>query len=351
MKFKNSITIKAGDKARALIRKNGFSKDLIDVVAGAAGGPKWLILRNLDRAIFGQWLKDRKKPLPLIGSSIATFRFACICNKDSEESFKRFENAYIKQSYEDNRTSSFISSETSKIIDTFLSNGTRDVLNHPFYRLNIMTAECKWPVSSFNKITQGFGLSIAFVLNLLNRDFLKTLFKRALFYDKRLYPDFFNSDQFGIEKIALTENNLKPALLASGSIPFVMEGVRIDSKVYRDGGVIDYNMDLKYENTDGLILFPHYSNRIVPGWLDKKLKYRKPFKETIDKMVLISPSEKFLDTLPNKKIPDRNDFMDFSDKDRMNIWNKVIDMSRVMEDDFNLVSTNNNLFSEIVKPL
>ena len=46
----------------------------------------------------------------------------------------------------------------------------------------------------------------------------------------------------------LTPDNLRAALLASGSIPLLMEGVRIPGApgVYRDGGSADYHLDLDY---------------------------------------------------------------------------------------------------------
>lgn len=332
--FKNSISIKAGKSAGNLIEKDGFGKESVKVVAGAAGGPKWLILRNLDKAVFGQFLKDRVNPLPLIGSSIGTWRFACVCCNDQEASFKRFEESYIKQSYKENHSSAYISSESLKILDYFIKDKAREILDHPVYRLNIMTAKCRWPASSSFRLIQALGFGIAITMNLIKRESLNTLFKRGLYYDKRMEPNFFKSDQFKIEYNILTAENLKKALLASGSIPVIMDGVEINGSVYRDGGIIDYNMDLKYENTDGIVLFPHYSEKIIPGWLDKNLKKRVPFKETTDKMLLIAPSKEMIDSLPNKKIPDRKDFMNMDDDTRIKVWNEVLEKSRIMFDDF-----------------
>jgi len=41
----------AGDRALEAIRSRGLSPEDVEVVAGAAGGPKWLILSRLDRLI------------------------------------------------------------------------------------------------------------------------------------------------------------------------------------------------------------------------------------------------------------------------------------------------------------
>ena len=66
-----SINLWAGKKAYKKIKDSGLTPDDVKVVAGAAGGPKWLVLANLDRALFGHWFKDRKKPLFTIGALVA----------------------------------------------------------------------------------------------------------------------------------------------------------------------------------------------------------------------------------------------------------------------------------------
>jgi len=46
------IIYRAGKKALSKIRDNGLHPENIKVIAGAAGGPKWLILGHLDRFLF-----------------------------------------------------------------------------------------------------------------------------------------------------------------------------------------------------------------------------------------------------------------------------------------------------------
>ncbi len=43
-----------------------------------------------------------------------------------------------------------------------------------------------------------------------------------------------------------------------------------------DGGIIDYHFDFSYGRRKGLVLFPHFFDRITPGWFDKPLRWRKP---------------------------------------------------------------------------
>ena len=93
---------------------------------------------------------------------------------------------------------------------------------------------------------------------------------------------FFKSlknDPFKTEYAALTEHNFRDVLIATGSIPLVLEGVAgIDGAsdgTYWDGGLIDYHLHLPYTQSSGLVLYPHFTNKIVPGWLDKMLPWRK----------------------------------------------------------------------------
>ena len=55
------FVILAGRKALPIIRDEGLDPDRVQVVAGAAGGPKWLVLYGLDRWLFGEYFKDRKQ--------------------------------------------------------------------------------------------------------------------------------------------------------------------------------------------------------------------------------------------------------------------------------------------------
>lgn len=68
----SSISLWAGKNAFSRIKDAGIRPDDIKVVAGAAGGPKWLVLSHLDRAVFSSWLNFRRSPLFMIGSSIGT---------------------------------------------------------------------------------------------------------------------------------------------------------------------------------------------------------------------------------------------------------------------------------------
>ena len=168
-------------------------------------------------------------------------------------------------------------------------------------------------------------------------------FDRVLFYDKRGVPPISDGDDlFPTEKIQLTEKNIRDAVLASGSIPLVMRGVRdipgAPPGFYRDGGIIDYHIDIPFENIEDnkFVLFPHYLDRIVPGWFDKHLPWRRSNEKNIENVVLLCPSREFVEKLPYGKIPDRSDFPRFKgdDKARIKFWKKVVSEARRLGDEF-----------------
>ena len=57
----NNLEFIAGSKAYSIIKESGLKPEMVRVVAGAAGGPKWLVLSRLDRAVFCEFFKQMTK--------------------------------------------------------------------------------------------------------------------------------------------------------------------------------------------------------------------------------------------------------------------------------------------------
>ena len=336
----DNLTILAGKEALAVVRDEGLSPGAIEVVAGAAGGPKWLVLGGLDRALFSSWLTSSPRPIFLVGSSIGSWRFAAVAQGIDSGPYDRFESAYVRQRYSFSPDASEVTRGTRSVMDAFLDErGVLDILGHPFFRLNMLSVRCRGPLSREDRHLLGPAMLLAAAANALNREFLRFFFSRTLFFDPRDPPAFFGQDGFPIQRVSLMPENVRDALLASGSIPLVMEGVRDPGGarpgMYRDGGLIDYHLALPFR-TKGLVLFPHYSSRIIPGWFDKPLPWRRPEGINLDRIVLVSPSPGFVRRLPYGKIPDRDDFVRFRGRDheRMAYWGQVIQAGRGLGEEF-----------------
>ena len=118
----------------------------------------------------------------------------------------------------------------------------------------------------------------AFAVNAVSRRALGGWLERVVFSDARdALP--FPLDDYRSQRAVLTPHNLTRAVLASCSIPFVLDPVQdppgAPPGTYWDGGLTDYHLHLDYAALgDGLVLYPHFHHRVVPGWLDKPWQRR-----------------------------------------------------------------------------
>ncbi len=334
-----SLTFKAGAGALKSVRQHGFDLSSVGTIAGASGGAKWLVLSQLDRAILKSVVPQLSGPVHLIGSSIGSWRFACYAQENPIAAIERFERAYLDQSYSEKPDIHEITARSRNILNEVLGeNGVSEILSNPLFRMHVMTVRSRHIMASETRAVLALGLISAAVFNAVSRSTLGWSFERALFYDKRDVPPFFDVQGFPLQRIEMTARNLEDAIVASGSIPLVLSGVQdIDGAlpgVYRDGGVIDYHLDLPHSAHERLTLFPHFYGRIVPGWFDKRLKWRRPQPGNVDRTILISPSDEFVASLPNGKIPDRGDFMAYEPAERVRIWKQCVAACEALADEF-----------------
>lgn len=175
--------------------------------------------------------------------------------------------------------------------------------------------------------------------NLVHRRLLGAFFSRALFFDPRDKPPFYDISGFPIHRIALSVNNLSDVVIASGSIPLVLNGVRditgAPPGTYRDGGVIDYHLDMPTADENRISLFPHFFDWLKPGWFDRNLAWRNVDKVNLDRTVLICPSHEFVAGLPDGKVPDRTDFVRMSTERRIRLWRDVVAACKELADELN----------------
>jgi len=335
-----NLVFKAGPAAFDSIRRHGFAPDRIGTLAGASGGAKWLALSQIDRVIMANIVPKLVGPVHLIGTSIGAWRFACYAQNDPLAAIDRFEQAYIHQSYSEKPDIDEITAKSREIIRIVLGeDGVREILDHPVFRTHVMAVRARYIATSEWRPMLSAALFTAASLNAVNRRLLALFFERALFFDARDIPPFFDVEGFPIQRVRIGHDNLEDAIVATGSIPLVLTGVRNIARaapgVYRDGGVIDYHLDLPHSEDDKLALYPHFFDRIVPGWFDKKLTWRSPRPAHIARTILVSPSREFVSRLPNGKIPDRFDFQNHAPPERIRIWCQVVAECEALAEEFN----------------
>jgi hypothetical protein len=335
------LDIYAGETALNTVNEKGFEQEIFTSFLGASGGPKWFTLFSLDKYIFGEFFKERKTELNLIGSSAGAFRAACFAQKDPVAAITKLAESYSETVYSDNAKPEEITSKAIELLDYVLGdNGVEEIINNKIIKSHFLVNKTNGFVGSENKVTQSLGLIKSILLNRVDRNLLRKQYERFVF--KSPLSDLIIDDycNFKTEYIDLTQNNLRDALLASGSIPMVMQGIKDISGapkgMYRDGGIVDYHFDFKLKNNEGLILYPHFNSQPKAGWFDKSLK-RKVLPKNYDNIVMIVPSPKFIESLPYSKIPDRTDFTKMDSNQRIKYWKIVLSETEKLSDYFNEV--------------
>ena len=344
-----ALRLYAGPWAREHIAQHGLRPQDVRTIPGAAGGPKGLILGPLDRFLFGEWLALSNQPIDLVGASIGAWRLANACLRDPATALQQFEDAYIAQHFEalpgqKRITARQISAEFGAGLRRFFDPGRRaDVLCHQRFRLHVIAARGRHILGREGRARTLIGYLGAFMSNSVHRKSLSAWLERVVFSTGGAVlaadPLPFGTQDLRTRQVALSDANFELALQASCSIPFLLEAVHnipgAPPGAYWDGGLTDYHLHLNYAPTDGLVLYPHFQQAVVPGWLDKALKWRHKPTHFLDRMLMLAPDPDWVRTLPNGKLPDRKDFTHYGNdvKARTAAWSGAALRSQQLADE------------------
>jgi len=331
------LEIYAGEGAFKTIQEHGFKQELFTNFLGASGGPKWFILYALDKYFFGEFFKERTTPLNIIGSSIGAFRAACFSQKQPIQAIELLAKHYSETTYSDKPTPSEVSAKVNNLVEALFDNdASLEIINNPLFRAHFIVTKVHGLSAKKSQFLQAIGFLYNYLLNRLNRKYLDINNERYIFHHPQSSLDLTDQFQITTHKIPLNIRNIKQALLASASIPIVMERINniAGSPIgtYRDGGIVDYHFDFMPKG-EGLTLYPHFNSTPKAGWFDKNLN-RSVSAKNYDKTVLICPSQKFINTLSQQKIPDRSDFKTMSSSHRIKFWKEVLDKTTILKDEF-----------------
>ncbi len=345
-----ALHIHAGPKALAHIRQHGLRPEHIGVIPGAAGGPKGLILGPLDRFIFGEWLSQSRQPVDVVGASIGAWRMATACLQDPVAAFDRLEHDYIHQHYEplpghQRVTAQQVSDAFGESLNSFYGGRVGEVLSHPRFRLHIVTSRGRHVLQREHPVATPLGYAGAYLSNVLHRRALGGWLERVVFSKANSRLPFDERD-FKTRQVSLNEGNFMQALQASCSIPFALKAVHdipgAPTGAYWDGGITDYHLHLDWtapahgDTERAIVLYPHFQKNVVPGWLDKALKWRHGATPFLDHTVVLAPNPEWVKTLPNQKLPDRQDFMTYANDlaGRLKAWSAAARASEQLAQEF-----------------
>ena len=344
-----ALHIFVGPKALTHILEHGLRPEHIGVIPGAAGGAKGLTLGPLDRFIFGQWLPQSQQRIDLVGASIGAWRMATACLDNPVAAFERLEHDYIHQHYEPLPGKKRVSAEQvsdafgQSLLD-FYGGRIPEVLNHSRMRLHIVASHGRHILHREHPVATPLGYAGAFLSNLVRRRALGGWLERVVFSAQGAALPF-DAQDFRTHAVALTEGNFIPALQASCSIPFVLKAVHdipgAPNGAYWDGGITDYHLHLQWNKPASgperaIVLYPHFQQYVVPGWLDKTLKWRHGATSFLNHTIVLAPNLAWVKSLPNGKLPSRSDFVAYEHDPagRVKAWTAAAKASEQLADEF-----------------
>jgi hypothetical protein len=343
-----ALQIYAGPSALKHLRAHGLKPAHVKIIPAAAGGPKGLILNPLDKFIFNEWLPQSTHTVHLLGASIGAWRMAAAMLKKPQEAFERLAHDYIHQSYETppgrkGPTADHVSEKFGESLQAFFDGQEQAILNHARYRLHIVTSRGRHVLGREGRWRTPLGYAGAFATNIVQRKAMGAWLERVIFSDRREGLPI-NLQDYRTRVVHLSEKNFAPALQASCSIPFVLRAVHdipgAPRGAYWDGGITDYHLHLNYRSLQqsdeaGLVLYPHFQRQVVPGWLDKSLKWRHKSSAFLDNLIVLAPTAEWVKTLPNHKLPDRTDFNTYATdfNARVKVWSQATTQAQQLADE------------------
>ena len=344
----HALSFHAGPRALARLRSHGLQARDVAVIPAAAGGPKGLIFQSLDQFVFGHWLPAAPRQRDLVGASIGAWRMAAACHTDPVAAFARLGELYVGQRYTAKPDQAEIAAVCDALLAGFVGGFEHEVVNHPQHRLHLLAVRgLRGLADPAGRRAEVAGFAAATLRNLAARARLAGMLERVVLSSAGA-PDWLGQrfDAFTTHAATLDSANLGRALLASGTLPLIMAPVRglagAPAGTYWDGGIIDYHLALPYARLGGdeLVLYPHFSEHIVPGWLDKAMPWRRMARgaqrDWLDNVLIVAPTPAFLATLPRGKLPDRKDFKHYGlDHDARSVaWRQAIGQGQRLRDEF-----------------
>jgi hypothetical protein len=355
--MKTYLEYKAGPAILDMIRQEGLKPEKIRVLSGPAGGPKWFVSVGFDKALIRSGFLGRGgNRVLLVGASAGAWRCLAMACRNPLSAYEKLRIAYSRNVFTAQDTPVSVRAALENNVNDFIEHDdVYHILTHPIFDVAVHTVRSKGLAASGNRAMQGSALLIAALMNAISPRCMNIFFERVVFFCAREDPSFLKS--FGGAAVRLNGENFTMAALATGALPYVVSGVQnipgARRGVYRDGGLMDYQLNQDYDPPEGTIsLFFHYQERVVPGWFDKVLSWRKPPPGSLQQVLQVYPGADFVKMLPDGRLPDRTDFAIFVNdpSERIRRWDEVSRLSEILGEEF-LEAVESNRIRNLVRPL
>jgi hypothetical protein len=352
------LKFKAGNAVINMIRDEGLQPSRIHAFVGPAGGPKWFVSVGFDTAIMkARFLEQAKHRILLAGASAGAWRCIAMTCANPLQAYERLRIAYSRNVFTAADTPLTVGEALRRNVTSFL--GDKDIpyiLDHPCFDLAVHCVRGRGLGASENSKFQGSALLFGAALNAISPRGMNLFFQRVVFFTGRREP-LFVGRAFPGQAVRLNSENLRLAAVATGSLPYIVSGVGnipgAPKGIYRDGGIMDYQLNQDYYPEENCVtLFFHYQEKIVPGWFDKHLFWRKPRKRHLERVVQVYPAQDFVKLLPDHRIPDRSDFSIFVNDpaERIRRWDEAARLSQILGEEF-MDAVASNRLSRQIQPL
>jgi hypothetical protein len=339
--MKSFLRYRAGSRAVRVLGRDGLRPEAIRAVVGTASGPRWLALAGLDRALmesgFAAAAPGTGRRL-LVGASAGAWRALAFASDRPAARHAMLVRAYIGQVFPRNvRPRAVASAYRGMLAEVFPDAAVAAVLAHPTSDVAVHVVRWRGPWPWRSRALQATAMVTASALRRLGVRATRRLVERVLVHARPESLDV----PFDGRVVAMTEANVRPAALASGAVPVYVEPVDdvpgAPRGRYADGGLADYHLRQSWAGDGGgLVLLPHFQERVEGEWLDRYANRPPVAAEELADVVQVYPSRDFLAALPGGRLPDREDFFRFVDapQERIRRWTEAAAVSERLGDEF-----------------
>jgi len=330
----HKLRIRAGSSLIAQIRDEGIAPARIRVFTGPATGPRWCAFAAIDEVIARTaMLQQGPVRVLLTGASAGAWRMAALACKDPLEALARFRQAYISMQFGSAESTMDRLETVIKAVKAFISEEDAGyILSHPTYDLSIQTARLRHLLASNRTALSFMGFAVAMGFHFMSPRFQPWFWENISFTTSE--PGENGTVPKGWRSLPLIRKHLYTVLAATGAVPFKVGPVRgisgAPAGVYCDGGLAEYVWKHEPElRPTEIVLIVHHGGPLYPSWLDKKAPTLYGRLPLLKQVVTVSPGLRYIETLPDGRFPDRDDWVRFKNnpQERMRRWNQAVSQS------------------------
>lgn len=349
------LQYRAGRRALVRLREQGFGPGMMRALLAPAAGPKWLSVVGLDQALIAGGFLSAPAGVTLLGASAGAWRSFALAAREPARVHRALCDDYIERRFTHADDAASISQAyRALLLRVFDDLDVAHALTHPQLSLGIVAARARGLTGSRARSLQTAALTGAALLNALSGH------SQRLFFERTLFTNAGQAEMLaGLRgrRAALTADNARQVLLASGSVPLVMAPVRdvpaAPPGQYLDGGLTDYHVAQPIDcGPTGVAVLLLHQARVIPNWFDKWLPHRRAKPRWLQDVLLVHPSPAWLAALPGGRVPTREDFEAFVDapEERIRRWRTAVGQSERLGEQL-LSDVSAGRIPDLVRPL